>query len=94
MYNESEGKSLAASREERGYHHVRIYPADGGFHVQHYRRANDTSPERHVFNSASALAKHIKSLASVPGNKSESDDPRVPSSEHVETKYGRAEGDE
>src|SRR5215467_2919745 len=54
MYHESEGKSLAASREERGYHHVRIYPADGGFHVQHHRRANDTNPERHTFNSASA----------------------------------------
>jgi hypothetical protein len=94
MYHESEGPTLAASREERGYHHVRIFPAAGGFHVHHYRRANDPSPERHTFNSAAALAKHIKAIASIPGNASGSGDANVPSSEHLETEYGRARGDE
>lgn len=87
-YNESTGPSLAEQHEkEAELHHVRIYPSSGGFHVQHHRRANDPSPERHTFNSASALAKHIKSIAST---QSEIDDPKVPSSENVKTTYGRS----
>jgi hypothetical protein len=89
MYHESEGPSLGETREkEAELHHVRIYPSEGGFHVQHYRRANDPSPERHTFNSAAALSKHIKEIASIPGREVR------PKAEEVENKYGRAEGAE
>jgi hypothetical protein len=88
MYHESEGPSLAETREERGAHHIRIYPAEGGFVVQHHKSAYDQSPERLTFTDAKELAAHVKAIASLPGRKVK------PEADEVKNKYGRAEGAE
>jgi hypothetical protein len=89
-YHESEGPSLRATREkERPAHHIRVYPTDHGFRVEHHTSSRDSAPKTYTYSTGQEVADHIHSVASIPGREVK------PKPEDVKTEYGRApEGEE
>src|SRR5215472_14402022 len=100
MEYESQGPSLSELRERdrgRKLHHLRVYadatgtPEKPAWIVEHHTSEQDKAPRSYTFSDGGNLIHHLQEHASIPSQPGREVKPRP---EDIETRFGRAQGDE